>query len=63
MRDVARALGAGNGGGIMHGLGEGESTPTREVRTPLAARVCAGAATDADAGAGENSGGVVSSEE
>jgi len=47
----------------MHGLGEGESTPTREVRTPLAARVRAGAVTDADAGAGENSGGVVSSEE
>ena len=40
----------------MHGLVEGENALTREVRAPLAARVRASAATDADAGARENSG-------
>jgi len=45
---------------VVRGLGEDESAPTREVRAPPAARIRAGATTDADAGV-EDSGGDVSS--
>ena len=45
----------------MRGLGEDESAPTHEVYAPLAAWVCAGDATDADAGVGEDAGGDMSS--
>ena len=44
---------------VVRGLGEDESAPTREVRAPLAARVRAGATTDA--GVREDSGGDASS--
>jgi len=46
---------------VVRRLGEDESAPTREVRAPPAARVRAGATTDADAGVREDSGGDVSS--
>jgi len=56
-----RSLGAGDASGVVRGLGEDESEPAREVRAPLAARVRAGATTDADAGVREDSGGDASS--
>src|SRR5258707_1213412 len=58
--DIARSLGAGDASGVASGLEEDESAPTREVRAALAARGRAGAANDADARAGEDSGGDVS---
>jgi hypothetical protein len=58
--DIARSLGAGDANGVASGL-EDESAPTRGVRAASAARGRAGAATDTDVRAGEESGGDVSS--
>ena len=54
--DDARSLGAGDANGVAHRLGGGESARTREGHAALVERVCAGAATDADAEVGEVSG-------
>ena len=59
--DVAHTLGAGDASGVARRLGEGESVPTREVRTKLATRVRAGDAMGANAEAGEKASRGVSS--
>jgi len=50
--DIARSPTPGDASGVASGLGEGESAPTCKIRAALAARVRAGAATDADAESG-----------